>query len=126
MDSLLGETEPNISNTVEPSPIATPISPENTQSQKQAYSPKVIELPQPGEGDDEADLRDVTIISDIAHNTHQSMPIGGYIPIDSINIAVDMDNKTIRQIIDNIVGQASSKTGDWRVKWRLRKDMNTF
>lgn len=49
-------------------------------------------------------------------------PIGGYVPLGDIRLAVDMSNQTLLQIIDEIVAQASVHTGAWHVKWRLRKE----
>ena len=45
-----------------------------------------------------------------------------YVPLGDIQLAVDVENETIRQIVDDIIIQGREKAGPWHVKWRLRKE----
>jgi len=47
----------------------------------------------------------------------------GYKPLAELRVAVDVENETLGDIITGIIQHAETKTGPWRVKWRLQ-DIN--
>lgn len=44
------------------------------------------------------------------------------VPLEDIRIVMDVDNVTLREVMQRIVQQAASYTGPWTVKWRLRPE----
>lgn len=47
-----------------------------------------------------------------------------YAPIEDIVVAVNLENKTLEQIVAHIVEQARDDAGDWDVKWRVSAENN--
>lgn len=64
---------------------------------------------------------DVEIIPDTATFATISEPEGGYIPLGNITMTVNIENESVRQVVDTVVRMASEKAGPWQVKWRLRR-----
>lgn len=44
------------------------------------------------------------------------------IHLEDIKLVVDVENATLRQVVQDVVGQAAQHTGPWRVKWRLKPE----
>ncbi len=44
------------------------------------------------------------------------------IPLGSVNIAVNVENKSLKDIVKGIVKKAEKEAGHWDVKWRLRPE----
>lgn len=65
----------------------------------------------------------VTIVSDIAESYH-AIPSAEQknMALASVRMAVDVENTTLQELVDNIVHQAAEHTGPWRVKWRLKPE----
>lgn len=65
----------------------------------------------------------VTIVSDVAESYH-AIPGAEQknMALASVRMAVDVENTTLQDLIDNIVLQAAEHTGPWRVKWRLKPE----
>ncbi|MFO0500082.1 MAG: hypothetical protein ACK5YK_00175 [Pseudomonadota bacterium] len=42
--------------------------------------------------------------------------------LEDIKLVVDVENATLRQVVQSVVGQAAQHTGPWRVKWRLKPE----
>ena len=45
-----------------------------------------------------------------------------YEPLETIRLALDMQNVTIKQAVDQILAQSASKTGPWQVRWQLAEE----
>ncbi len=48
------------------------------------------------------------------------------IHLEDIKLVVDVENATLRQVVQDVVGQAAQHTGPWRVKWRLKPENMTL
>lgn len=98
-----------------------PSSQETAEQAPAIESPEIkdVKLDEMQEGDV---ALDVSIVPEHAKTVDYNRPMAGYVPLGDIQLAVDMNNKSLREIIDEIVMQASQHTGDWQVKWRLRKE----
>lgn len=44
------------------------------------------------------------------------------VALDSIKLVVDVENESLRDIVNDVVGQAAEHTGEWTVKWRLKPE----
>jgi hypothetical protein len=44
------------------------------------------------------------------------------IPLEEVNLVLDVENVTLREVVTRIVGQAARYTGPWTVKWRLKPE----
>jgi putative SOS response-associated peptidase YedK len=58
----------------------------------------------------------VTVEDNIAGGRAQN------IALENIRIVMDVDNVTLREVMQKIVQQAAAYTGPWTVKWRLRPE----
>lgn len=65
----------------------------------------------------------VSILSDVANkfNLEQQQDTHN-VALKNIRLAVDTDNASLKEIINNIIGQAEVHTGPWNVKWRLKPE----
>jgi hypothetical protein len=45
-----------------------------------------------------------------------------YAPLESVRLALDMQNVTLKQAVDQIVQGAASKVGPWSVRWQLAEE----
>ena len=45
-----------------------------------------------------------------------------YAPIEDIVVAVNLENKTLDQVVQYIVNQARDEAGEWDVKWRVKPE----
>jgi hypothetical protein len=48
------------------------------------------------------------------------------VQLEDIKLVVDVENATLRQVVQDVVGQAAQHTGPWRVKWRLKPENMTL
>jgi hypothetical protein len=42
--------------------------------------------------------------------------------LEDIKLVVDVENATLRRVVQDVVAQAAQHTGPWRVKWRLKPE----
>ena len=42
--------------------------------------------------------------------------------LEDIKLVLDVENQTLRSVVQNVVAQAAEYTGPWRVKWRLKPE----
>lgn len=68
------------------------------------------------------DEADVKIISKEAEVFHSAGNEADYLPLQVVRVAVDVENRTLRDVVSEIVGFAENKSGPWKVKWRLRPE----
>lgn len=47
-----------------------------------------------------------------------------YAPIEDIVVAVDLENKTLEQVVSHILKEAEGQAGKWAVKWRVSPENN--
>lgn len=45
-----------------------------------------------------------------------------YAPLESVRLALDMQNVTIKQAVEQILAGSASKTGPWAVRWQLAEE----
>lgn len=43
-------------------------------------------------------------------------------PLENIVLVLDVENATLRQVVQEVVTQAAHYSGPWRVKWRLKPE----
>jgi hypothetical protein len=43
-------------------------------------------------------------------------------PLENIVLVLDVENATLRQVVQEVVTQAAQYSGPWRVKWRLKPE----
>lgn len=65
---------------------------------------------------------DVKIISEDAEIFHAGAHAGANVDLSHVRLAVDMEDVTVKELIDNVVDQAERLTGPWAVKWRLKPE----
>ncbi len=120
--------------TVEPvAPVATPDTakpvekaadptPANTQAEVSPTAPTAPETP-PAVTPPAA-LGDVNIISDRAATFHrdQADQSATYVPLEKVRVNINMEQKTVSEVIEAIIKQAEPRTGPWQVRWRLRPE----
>jgi hypothetical protein len=68
------------------------------------------------------DSQDVAMISKEAEVFHYSHDAADYLPLEGIRIAVDVENRSLKEVVNEIVTYAENKSGPWKVKWRLRPE----
>jgi hypothetical protein len=44
------------------------------------------------------------------------------VSLNQIHVVVDVENESLRDVINQVVGQAAEHTGEWTVKWRLKPE----
>jgi hypothetical protein len=45
-----------------------------------------------------------------------------YKDLSDIRVAVNIENATLQQVMEDIVSQAEEKTGPWDIAWRLKNE----
>jgi len=65
---------------------------------------------------------DVSMMSFEASQMQNDMPLDGLEPISDIRLAVDLERKTLKEIVNAIVEQARPMAGHWDVKWRIAEE----
>lgn len=64
----------------------------------------------------------VSILSDVATAYNKKQLPTQNMALKNVKLAVDADNITLKQILQNIIAQAEPYTGPWEVKWRLKPE----
>lgn len=44
------------------------------------------------------------------------------VALEDIRLVVDVEDTTLRDVINKVIGQAAQATGEWTVKWRLKPE----
>ena len=78
-------------------------------------SPKV---PKVGKSVDEMD---VMLVPETAQAFHEN-EVMSYKDLSDIRVAVNIENATLQQVMEDIVSQAEEKTGPWDIAWRLKNE----
>lgn len=63
----------------------------------------------------------VSVFSDPDKSFHSGGPSRN-VALDEIRLVVDVEDTTLRDVINRVVEQAAQATGEWTVKWRLRPE----
>ena len=64
----------------------------------------------------------VSILSDTAKDFNTEAHTVTNTPLALVRLAVDVENITLRNLVQDIVTQAAEHTGPWKVKWRLKPE----
>ncbi|MEC9291459.1 MAG: hypothetical protein VX730_03570 [Pseudomonadota bacterium] len=86
-----------------------------TETQVAKFSPKTSKLDKPSE-----DV-DVMLVPETAKAFHER-ELTSYKDLGDIRVAVNIENATLEQIMEDIVSQAEQKTGPWDIAWRLKNE----
>lgn len=69
----------------------------------------------------DADSYQVSVFSDPDRQFHPGGPSRN-VALEDIRLVVDVEDTTLRDVINRVVGQAAEATGEWTVKWRLKQE----
>lgn len=47
-----------------------------------------------------------------------------YAPVEDIVVNIDLENKTLEEVVTHIIDQAADQAGEWKVKWRVSPQNN--
>jgi len=64
----------------------------------------------------------VEVFSDPMQHSIAGGSFGENIKLSDLPIVIDVENKSLKEIVTEIVSQAAATTGPWTVKWRLKPD----
>lgn len=64
---------------------------------------------------------DVMLVPDTVKAFHER-ELESYKDLGDIRVAVNIENATLKQIMEDIVAQAENKTGPWDIAWRLKSE----
>lgn len=90
-------------------------------------TPQTFEVTEEGmlkETDTQPDYQ-VSILSDVAEkfNAEEALlQATENVDLKNIRLAVDSDNITLEELINDIITKAEEHTGPWKVKWRLKPE----
>lgn len=68
------------------------------------------------------ETQDVAMISKEATMFHSKHSAADLLPLEGIRVAVDVENRSLKEVVTEIVTYAEEKSGPWKVKWRLRPE----
>jgi hypothetical protein len=108
-----------------PAPLAPMPDAPLTAEEMTANQPKLLPLPQAqsfSASPAPMTLQQVAVLPD--EDTYFSMRGDDtrYQPLQDVRVALDMENVTIRQAVDSIIGSAAPKAGPWKVRWQLAEE----
>jgi spore coat polysaccharide biosynthesis protein SpsF (cytidylyltransferase family) len=78
--------------------------------------PNEATLEKPKMLDESQDVAMISPEAEMFHNFHRA---ADYLPLNNIRIAVDVENRALKEVVSDIVAYAEEKSGPWKVKWRM-------
>lgn len=66
----------------------------------------------------------LSIINQAEIDAHQNIYEDEYAPIEDIIVTIDLENKTLEEVVENIIDKARNEAGNWQVKWRVSPEHN--
>lgn len=76
------------------------------------------------EDDSEDEVKDPSVIDQSEIDAYNYVTADQYAPIEDIIVAVNLENKTLEQVVGHIVEEARDEAGEWEVKWRVSAENN--
>src|SRR5690606_539653 len=75
-----------------------------------------------GDTPKEIDEYQVAVFSDPSKEFHPGSGNVKNVALGDINLVVDAEDMTLREVVNEIVKQAAEHSGAWTVKWRLKPE----
>jgi hypothetical protein len=67
---------------------------------------------------------EVSTINQAVIDAYQYTLEDEFAPIEEIIVTVDLENKTLEQVVEHIIDQARDEAGQWQIKWRVKAEHN--
>tara|TARA_R110000868_G_scaffold218576_2_gene469293 strand:+ start:217233 stop:217814 length:582 start_codon:yes stop_codon:yes gene_type:complete len=61
----------------------------------------------------------IAVIDQKTIDMHSNTSVVDYEPIENIVVSVNIENKTLQEVVTQIIDQAREEAGEWTVKWRV-------
>lgn len=65
---------------------------------------------------------EIAVFSDPDKEFHPGTPNPENLSIEDVDLVIDVEDMSLRDVINRVVSQAAERTGMWTVKWRLKPE----